>query len=96
MCDIGGVYTRRRVLTFGVGGAALLTCADVLDRATGRPTGERAHPDTSVVGYDHRVHGAEGLYVSDPSVFPSPPSVDPSVTIMAFAYVAAEHVHDAL
>lgn len=52
-----------------------------------------ASPRDSVVGFDHRVHGTDNLYVADPSVFPSPPSVDPSVTIMAFSYVAAKHVH---
>lgn len=49
-------------------------------------------PKTTVVGFDHRVHGVDNLFVSDPSVFPNGPSVDPSVTIMAFSYVAAEHV----
>lgn len=49
-------------------------------------------PKTSVVGFDHRVHGVDNLFVADPSVFPNGPSVDPSVTIMAFSYVAAEHV----
>ncbi len=53
-------------------------------------------PKRAVVGHDHRVHRTEGLYVADPSVFPTPPSVDPSVTIMAFAYVAAEHIAAAL
>jgi choline dehydrogenase-like flavoprotein len=50
----------------------------------------------SVVGFDHRVHGTTNLYVADPSVFPSAPSVDPSLTIMAFAYVAAEKIDAAL
>jgi len=49
-------------------------------------------PKTSVVGFDHRVHGTDNLFVADPSVFPNGPSVDPSLTIMAFSYVAAEHV----
>ncbi len=53
-------------------------------------------PQSSVVGFDHRVHGIDNLYVSDPSVFPTAPSVDPSLTIMAFSYVAADHVHAAL
>lgn len=53
-------------------------------------------PVDSVVGHDHRVHGSDNLYVADPSVFPTAPSVDPSVTIMAFSYVAAERVADAL
>ena len=47
---------------------------------------------TSVVGMDHRVHGMENLFVADPSVFPTAPSVDPSLTIMAFSCVAARHV----
>ena len=49
-----------------------------------------------VVGFDHRVHGTDNLYVTDPSVFPTPPSVDPSLSIMAFSYVAAGHLADAL
>ncbi|MBK7584216.1 MAG: GMC family oxidoreductase [Myxococcales bacterium] len=51
-----------------------------------------ASAEGSVVGFDHRVHGLDNLYVSDPSVFPSPPSVDPSLTILAFSYVAAAAV----
>ena len=53
-------------------------------------------PASSVTGFDHRVHGTDNLYVSCPSVFPSPPSVDPSLTIMAFSLVAAAAVHSAL
>jgi len=49
-------------------------------------------PEDSVVGFDHRVHGTENLFVSDPSVFPTAPSVDPSLTIMGFSYLAAEHI----
>jgi choline dehydrogenase-like flavoprotein len=55
-----------------------------------------ADPKTSVVDFDHRVHGTDNLYVSDPSVFPSPPSVDPSLTILAFSFVAADALHSAL
>ncbi|MFJ3054985.1 FAD-dependent oxidoreductase [Herbaspirillum sp. NPDC087042] len=51
---------------------------------------------TSVTDSSHRVHGLDNLFVADPSVFPTGPSVDPSVTIMAFSYVAAAHVADAL
>jgi choline dehydrogenase-like flavoprotein len=51
-----------------------------------------ADPKTSVVGMDHRVHGFQNLFVTDPSVFPSGPSVDPSFTIMAFSYMAAKHM----
>ncbi len=49
-------------------------------------------PKTSVVGMDHRVHGFSNLFVADPSVFPTGPSVDPSFSIMAFSYVAAQHI----
>jgi len=51
-----------------------------------------ASASDSVVGFDHRVHGTDNLYVADPSVFPSPPSVDPSLTILAFSFVAADSV----
>lgn len=56
--------------------------------------GRDAH--TSVTDSTHRVHGFDNLFVSDPSVFPTGPSVDPSVTIMAFSYVAAGHIASAL
>lgn len=49
-------------------------------------------PATSVVGSDHQAHEVPNLFVADPSVFPSGPSVDPSETIMAFAYVAAGNI----
>ena len=53
-------------------------------------------PKTSVVGMDHKVHGSDNLFVADPSVFPTAPSVDPSLTIMAFSCVAAESVKAAV
>ncbi len=49
-------------------------------------------PETSVVGSDHLVHGFENLFVSDSSVFPTGVSMDPSLTIMGFSYVAADHI----
>lgn len=49
-------------------------------------------PRSSVVGMDHRVHGTDNLFVADPSVFPTAPSVDPSLTIMAFSCIAAERI----
>lgn len=55
-----------------------------------------ADPTDSVVDCDHRVHGTANLFISDPSTFPTPPSVDPSLTIMAFSYVAAERVSQQL
>ncbi len=53
-------------------------------------------PSTAVVGSDHQAHEVAGLYVTDPSVFPLPPSVDPSLTIMAFSVIAARSIEDAL
>jgi len=53
-------------------------------------------PAKSVVGNDHRVHGTDNLFVADPSVFPTAPSVDPSLTIMAFSCVATQHIKNAL
>ena len=49
-------------------------------------------PRTSVVKSTHEAHEVPGLFVADPSAFPLPPSVDPSLGIMAWSYVAAEGV----
>lgn len=46
-------------------------------------------PATSVVDCDGQVHSVKGLYVADPSAFPTAVSVDPSETIMAWSYVTA-------
>jgi choline dehydrogenase-like flavoprotein len=53
-------------------------------------------PKDSVTDSSHRVHGFDNLFVADSSVFPTPVSVDPSFTIMAFSHVAARHVHEHL
>ncbi len=45
---------------------------------------------TSVVDFEHRVHGTENLFVVDGSVVPTPLGVNPQVTIMSFALRAAE------
>ena len=50
----------------------------------------------TVVGSDHRVHGFDNLFVADSSVFPTGPSVDPSLTIMGFSYIAADIIKDAV
>lgn len=47
------------------------------------------NPETSVVNSHNECHAVRNLFVCDPSVFPTAVSVDPSETIMAFSYVAA-------
>jgi choline dehydrogenase-like flavoprotein len=44
-----------------------------------------ADPDRGVVDADLRLHGVEGLYVSDASAIPSSLGVNPQITIMALA-----------
>ena len=51
-------------------------------------------PAKAVVDNNHQHHQIKGLFVADPSVFPTAPSVDPSHTIMAFSYVAARFLRD--
>ncbi len=50
-------------------------------------------PRTSVVDPDHAVHDVPGLYIVDGSVVPSPPGVNPQMTIMALSHRAADAVH---
>jgi len=49
-------------------------------------------PLRSVVDSNHECHAVKNLFVCDGSAFPGPLSVDPSVTIMAWSYVAANHI----
>jgi choline dehydrogenase-like flavoprotein len=44
-----------------------------------------ADPARGVVDPDLRVHGVEGLYVSDASVVPTSIGVNPQITIMSLA-----------
>jgi len=43
-------------------------------------------PRRSATDSDYRVHGAEGLYVSDTSLFPSSPGVNPMLSAMAMGH----------
>ena len=52
-------------------------------------------PRTSVVGPDFQVHGTEGLYVVDSSVFPTNLGVNPQHTIMAMSRLAAARIASA-
>ena len=49
-------------------------------------------PAKSVVDSWGKVHDAEGLFVIDGSVMPSPLGVNPQITIFAFAHRAARHI----
>lgn len=49
-------------------------------------------PRTSVVDLDFQVHGTEGLYVVDSSVFPTNLGVNPQHSIMALSRLAAERI----
>jgi choline dehydrogenase-like flavoprotein len=53
-------------------------------------------PRSSVVGPDNQVHDTPGLYVSDGSVVPTSPAVNPQVTIMALATRAADKIAQAV
>ncbi|MGZ4139115.1 MAG: GMC family oxidoreductase N-terminal domain-containing protein [Actinomycetota bacterium] len=49
-------------------------------------------PAQSVVGPYGEVHGVAGLFVSDASVLPGCPTVNPQITIMAFATRTADYL----
>jgi choline dehydrogenase-like flavoprotein len=49
-------------------------------------------PARSVVDSQCAVHGIQGLYVCDASVFPSPVGINPMVSIMAIASLMAERI----
>ncbi|TNF29314.1 MAG: GMC family oxidoreductase [Deltaproteobacteria bacterium] len=51
-----------------------------------------ADPRYAVVDFDHRVHGTDNLYVVDGSTVPTSLGVNPQMTIMAFAFRAAERM----
>lgn len=53
-------------------------------------------PQRSVVGPDFRVHGIDGLYVVDSSVFPTNLGVNPQHTIMAMSRLASSRLADRL
>jgi choline dehydrogenase-like flavoprotein len=52
-------------------------------------------PRGGVVGLDFSVHGVEGLWVVDASIFPATPGVNPQHTIMALAMLASERIAEA-
>ena len=50
------------------------------------------HPDTSVVNGDQRFCGIPNLYVIDGSVFPTSGGYNPTLTIEALAWRAADRI----
>jgi choline dehydrogenase-like flavoprotein len=104
ICLEGGAA---QTVTTHVAPVVMKTAADItrLDGATFRPndlTVFSAHPQGGcpmgsdprrcVVDSSSAVHGIEGLYVCDASVFPSPVGVNPMVSIMALASFVSERL----
>jgi choline dehydrogenase-like flavoprotein len=56
----------------------------------GNPIGEPG--EGGVVGPDFRVHGFANLYLCDASAFPSSVGVNPQLTVMALAQMAAGRI----
>jgi choline dehydrogenase-like flavoprotein len=50
------------------------------------------NPSRGVVDEDLKLHGTDGLYVSDASVIPSSLGVNPQITIMALAHRLGRHL----
>ena len=72
--------------------------ASDLSVGTGHPQGGNAisaDPKRGVVGPDCRVHGFENLFICDASVFPSATTVNPQLTVMAVAIMAAPGIAEA-
>lgn len=53
-------------------------------------------PGASVVGPSHETHDVPALYIADGSVVPTPPAVNPQVTIMTLATRASDQIARAL
>ena len=51
-----------------------------------------AEPGEGVCDVDGSVHGTEGLYVADASLFPTSVGVNPMMTVIAFAKQVARGV----
>jgi choline dehydrogenase-like flavoprotein len=68
-----------------------------LNLATAHPQGGNAistNPDLAVVDGDFQVRGVSGLFVADASLFPAACGVNPMLTTMALAHLAAAKVKE--
>jgi choline dehydrogenase-like flavoprotein len=55
-----------------------------------------ASPDRGVAGTDGAVHGAEGLYIADASLFPGSIGVNPMMTVMAMSARVSRQLADSV
>ena len=51
-----------------------------------------ADPQTSVTDGNCQVHGVEGLFVCDGSIFPGPSGVNPMLSIMGLVHKASQYI----
>jgi len=107
LCEVFLAAGARRVFPFVAGHDEVRTRADVERLRASRgsasdvevtafhPLGTcriGSHPDESVLGPDHEVHGIERLFVADGSAVPTSLGVNPQMTIMAMALRVGEIV----
>ena len=78
---------------------AQVTSAAQLNLNTAHPQGGNRigkHSGSSVVDPTFRVHGVDNLFVADASVFPAGCGVNPQLTVMALASLAADQIANKL
>jgi GMC oxidoreductase len=74
---------------------AAVTSTAKLNLGTSHPQGGNRigrHSGSSVVDPTFRVHGVDNLFVTDASVFPAGCGVNPQLTVMALASLAADEI----
>jgi choline dehydrogenase-like flavoprotein len=73
-----------------------VTTAGQLNLGTSHPQGGNRigkHSKSSVVDSSFRVHGVPNLFVTDGSLFPAGCGVNPQLTVMALASLAADEIN---
>jgi choline dehydrogenase-like flavoprotein len=76
-----------------------VTGAAQLNLNTAHPQGGNRigrHSGSSVVDPTFKIHGVDNLFVADASVFPAGCGVNPQLTVMALAHLAADQIADRL